>query len=251
MKIIKSICIAFSMYSKIPVPQFEWKEEDMKYALCFFPFVGGVIAAIFFIFRRLADFYSFGTISITFLTAAIPVLITGGIHIDGYMDTMDALHSYQEKEKKLEILKDPHIGAFSVIMLLLYYLCYLSVLSEIRTAEEVKMIAAGFVLSRVAGAAAVISLKPAKKNGLLRIFADAASKRNVKTALLLEGGICMVYMLYLSTFTAVVIFCTAALWFLFYRARCYKEFGGVSGDTTGYFITILEFLIAAVTVIMI
>lgn len=36
MRIIKSFFIAFSMYSKIPMPQFQWKDEDMRYALCFF-----------------------------------------------------------------------------------------------------------------------------------------------------------------------------------------------------------------------
>ena len=40
MHILKSIIIAFSMYSKIPMPQFEWKEEDMKHVLCFFPWIG-------------------------------------------------------------------------------------------------------------------------------------------------------------------------------------------------------------------
>ena len=38
-KIGKSIAIAFSMYSKIPMVQFEWKEEDMRYSMCFFPLV--------------------------------------------------------------------------------------------------------------------------------------------------------------------------------------------------------------------
>ena len=40
--------------------------------------------------------------------------------MDGYMDTMDAFHSYQPKERKLEILKDSHIRAFAVIMLAVY-----------------------------------------------------------------------------------------------------------------------------------
>ena len=50
----------------------------------------------------------------------IPILITGGFHIDGFMDTQDAINSYKPREKKLEILKDPHIGAFAVISLLAY-----------------------------------------------------------------------------------------------------------------------------------
>ena len=45
MHLLKGLIIAFSMYSRIPVPQFEWKEEDMRYTLCFFPWVGAGIGA--------------------------------------------------------------------------------------------------------------------------------------------------------------------------------------------------------------
>lgn len=46
MSVLKSFVIAFAMYSRIPVPQFEWKERDMRYVICFFPFVGVVIGAV-------------------------------------------------------------------------------------------------------------------------------------------------------------------------------------------------------------
>ena len=46
MHIIRGIAVAFSTYSKIPMPQFVWKEEDMRYSMCFFPWIGAVIGAI-------------------------------------------------------------------------------------------------------------------------------------------------------------------------------------------------------------
>ena len=249
MKLIKSLCIAFAMYSKIPVPQFEWKEEDMKYSLCFFPLVGGVIACCFLLLKNTADILELGTCSVTLLLAALPLLITGGIHIDGYMDTMDAIHSYQEKEKKLEILKDPHIGAFSVIMLVLYYLIYLAALSELKEIQAVEMTAAGFVLSRTLAAAGLLTLKPAKKNGLLRIFADTASKKIVLAVLALEGCLCIAGMMILSPLVACFILGSLVLWYIYYKHLCYKEFGGVTGDTSGYFITICELIIVIMSVI--
>ncbi len=42
----------------------------------------------------------------------LPLIVSGGIHLDGLVDTADALYSRRETEKKLEILKDPHVGAF-------------------------------------------------------------------------------------------------------------------------------------------
>ena len=120
MHIIKAMIIAFSTYSKIPMPQFEWKEEDMRYSMCFFPWVGAVIGALVFAWYRIAQKLGFYEWTYVCIATAIPLLVTGGFHVDGYMDTMDAFHSYQPRERKLEILKDAHIGAFSVIMLAVF-----------------------------------------------------------------------------------------------------------------------------------
>lgn len=61
MHILKSLVIAFSIYSKIPVPQFEWKEEDMKYMLCFFPWVGAVIGGCVYLWISLCRWFSVGS----------------------------------------------------------------------------------------------------------------------------------------------------------------------------------------------
>ena len=109
MKLLKAMVIAFSIYSKIPVPQFEWKEEDMEYMMCFFPWIGGVIGLFFFGWAVLCEKFAVGNVCYALIGAAIPLMISGGFHVDGYMDTMDAFHSYQSREKKLEILKDSHM----------------------------------------------------------------------------------------------------------------------------------------------
>ena len=115
-------CNCFSMYSKIPMVQFEWKEEDMRYSMCFFPLVGIVIGLLSWCWWLFCRQFGIGKMCFAFVGLAIILLVTGGIHMDGYMDTMDALHSYGSREKKLEILKDSHIGAFAVIMTVLYVL---------------------------------------------------------------------------------------------------------------------------------
>ena len=43
MNLLGSLAIAFSMYSRIPMPQVSWTKERMKYAMCFFPLIGVVI----------------------------------------------------------------------------------------------------------------------------------------------------------------------------------------------------------------
>ena len=180
MKLLKAMAIAFSIYSKIPVPQFEWKEEDMEYMMCFFPWIGGVIGLFFFGWAVLCEKFAVGNVCYALIGAAIPLMISGGFHVDGYMDTMDAFHSYQSREKKLEILKDSHIGAFAAIMLALYYMIDIAAISEIHTQKAVSALAAVFFLARCFSGIAVMTLQPAKKEGLLYTFASSAQKVRVK-----------------------------------------------------------------------
>lgn len=179
MKILRSCVIAFSMYSKIPVPQFDWKEEDMKYVFCFFPCIGAVIGLLICGWGWICRNFHIGSLAYVLMGTAIPILVTGGFHVDGYMDTMDALHSYQDRERKLEILKDSHIGAFSVIMLLLYYLIYLAAFSEVIVGKDLAVVSLGFVLSRIMSGLGAVCLRPAKKDGLLRAFSKRAAQKNV------------------------------------------------------------------------
>ena len=103
-----------------------------------------------------------------------------GIHVDGFMDTMDAMHSYLPREEKLRILKDSHIGAFSVICLLGYYLTYLGWISELRSERAVLCFCLGFLLSRILSGLSIVYFPGAKKEGLLYAFSSTAHKRSVR-----------------------------------------------------------------------
>ena len=67
----------------------------------------------------------------------MPVAVTGGIHLDGYADTSDALSSYGDREKKLEILKDSHCGAFAVIRLCSYFVAYFGLCGSVQFTPRV------------------------------------------------------------------------------------------------------------------
>jgi len=232
--------IAFSIYSKIPVPQFEWKEEDMKYMLCFFPWIGAVIGAGIYLWSCLCRMFDVGEMCYTVIGVAIPLIITGGFHVDGFMDTMDAFHSYQPKEKKLEILKDAHIGAFAVIMLVIYGLIYLGAFSEIADDRLLRIVCSGFFLSRCLSGISVVSFPAAKKDGMLYFFASNSQRKIVKGVLYLQGGGCIGFMLLQSAYAGIILVLAAFLAFGYYYYRTKKEIGGITGDTAGYFVLICE-----------
>ena len=239
MRIIKSFIIAFSMYSKIPMPRAEWKEEDMKYVFCFFPFVGAVIGVLIFGWNCLCLRFELPEICRILITAAIPVIVTGGIHVDGFMDVCDALCSYKDKEEKLKILKDPHIGAFSVIMLALYGLLFVSALSFITDLKAVIVLALSFVLSRTLSSLAAVNLKKAKE-GTLNTFSKSSAKVVVNVFVIMEMLVVFAGLFLVDPVACLVQFLCAALSFTFYYFKTKKEFGGVTGDTAGYFVLITE-----------
>ena len=240
MSIINSFFIALSMYSRIPVPRVDWEKENMRYAMCFFPMIGVVIGAVMYLAGWLLDKTSVGGLFRGVVFTLIPIMITGGIHMDGFMDTMDALGSWGDREKKLEILKDSHIGAFAVIMLTLYGLIFLGGFSEITECRTLAVAGAGSFLSRVLSGVAVVSFPSAKQEGTLYLFADKAHKRVVKTALYAQGILCIGFMMWTSFVTGGIAVAAALLTFAYYYYRSKKEFGGITGDTAGYFVTFCE-----------
>lgn len=66
----------------------------------FFPFVGmvqGMVLGLWFYLGL--DLFGLAPLTVALAAAAVPLLVTGGIHMDGFMDTMDAIHSYGGREK--------------------------------------------------------------------------------------------------------------------------------------------------------
>ena len=249
-RIWNSFKIAFSMYSRIPMPRSEWTDENKSYAMCFFPWIGAVIGLLsygVFRFSKWFDGNGGGNYSLFFVIflILIPVFITGGIHLDGFLETQDALSSWQTKERRLEILKDSHIGAFSVIMLAVFGLIYLAAFAQITDSRALVVFCCGFFLSRCLSGLSVVSFRSAKSDGMLYHFASTAHERRVKAALYVQLLACMGLMLYFSISAAVPVLAAALLVFAYYRWRSYKELGGITGDTAGWFLTVCEGAMAA------
>lgn len=239
MKLVQSFVIAMSMYSKLPMPRIEWKEENMKYAMCFFPMVGVVTGLLEYLAGRVLLEISCGKLFFAAVMTLIPVCISGGIHLDGFMDTMDALASYGDREKKLAILKDSHSGAFAILGLGCYFVWSLGVWSEV-TQEMLGVIGCVFVVSRALSGFSVVSFQAAKNSGLLRTFRDGAQKRAVRITMAAYLIVVATVMIWQSPVMAAGAVTGAAVTFGYYRYVSYKQFGGVTGDLAGYFLQICE-----------
>lgn len=233
------MAVGFSMYSKIPVPSVKWDEESMKYALCFFPAVGAVIGAVQFVAGTLLLQNGCGKLFFAGVMTMIPILITGGIHMDGFMDTMDALGSYGDREKKLAILKDSHSGAFAVLGLGCYLVWSLAVWSEVRK-DVLVLVSAAYVMSRAMSGFSVVNFPPARKDGLGKTFQDHAGKKAVTAVMTLWFAGAVIFMLCFAGAKTAVVTAAAISVFFCHRHMALKQFGGMTGDLAGYFLQMCE-----------
>lgn len=239
MKLFRSFIACFSTYSRIPMPAVELNSDDMKYTMMFFPLIGIVIGAIEYLVYRICGNYMIPDYVRGIVMSVIPIFITGGIHVDGYMDTMDAFNSYGDKEKKLAIMKDPHAGGFAIIYLLVYsslFFGFTSLLNDISILQYCFIFTIGRVLSGIS----VVTIDGAKKEGMLRDIKKNSEAKVILTILCVIGVVTIGFLAFINTAIAVVILAAAILGYVSYKRIAIKNFGGITGDTSGWYLCIME-----------
>lgn len=243
-QLLSSCVIAFSTYSRIPMPQVEWSEKNMRHTLAFLPLVGLAVGLSVWLTYTVCYLLGFGMVLRAALMTAAPVVITGGIHLDGYCDTVDALASHAPKEKKLAILKDSSAGAFAVIWCCVWFVTYFGLLTELKS---VPTLAAGFVLSR-ALIARGIDRMPSARAGM-----GSTLKSGSRFPWWLLGLYLVVYVGLLFCWGEPVpglaaLGASVAFYFV-YKAMALCQFGGFTGDLAGWFLQVCELVILATVVL--
>lgn len=243
MHIVNSFFSAFLMYSRIPMPPVEWKEENRRYALCFFPLIGAVIGALLLLWYEIGVILKLNSLLFAVVCTAIPVWVTGGIHLDGFCDVCDAKASCGSRWRMFEIMSDSHIGAFAAIKLAMYLLLQVGVFSQIyQTKNQNLIIICGltFVTSRALSGLAAVTFKSAKSRGTLQQFAKPAQKGitiAVETLFILAACAAMLWTDLIGGIGAIL---GTVVIFGYYRVFSYRKFGGITGDLAGYFLQLCE-----------
>ena len=236
MRVISSLVIAFATYSRLPMPRVDWTEENRRYALCFFPLVGAAVGGAMILWLWLCRLLQLGGFLQGAFAAALPLLITGGIHMDGFLDTCDALASWQEPKRRLEILKDSHIGAFAALWCGVYLLMLAGLLSECAWTSAPALLAC-FILSRAMSAFFSITLPQARPGGMLDGFSSTAAGKAVKICC---GLWALLAAILLVCFKGIFALPAALLTALYAKRGMLKYFGGITGDLAGWFLQLTE-----------
>jgi len=205
------------------------EDKGLSRSMAFFPLVGLVIGLLLALGNYLLSFL-FPTPLVLWLTIGFLALLTGGLHLDGFADTMDGLGSRGTREKMLEVMRDSRIGAFGVIGLILLIGAKYLALTNI---PDISLPYA-LILMAVTGRNAMVLVcyrSPYARSGggLARPFTENLGSREM----LLSSATAFAVALLFPGFKGLAAFLGVGLFSLGYRFYFIRRLGGVTGDILG------------------
>lgn len=232
--------IAISTYSIFPAPHPNWDERNMRRALLYLPAVGLLIGGVLLLWIAICRALRVDSVLFAATSAALSLLLTGGMHMDGFMDTVDAIGSRQPRERKLEIMKDSHCGAFAVLYCGIYLLVSFGLYHALYLSAALPAICIGFVLSRALAVVCALTMPNARGGGLLFTFSENSRGAGAIAVMCVISLLCLCGMAVVSKTAGIAAFSAALIALLIYRHTAMRQFGGATGDTTGFFIQLCE-----------
>lgn len=234
---LQALGMCQSMFCAIPSPWQGWEEKAREKMLLCLPLVGLEIGLLWWGLGLLSRYLP--PLMAGAVLAGWPWLATGFLHLDGFMDVMDAVRSCRSLERRREILKDSHVGAFAVIGCLLLGLGQFACCASFDGAPLGLLVLVP-VVSRCCAVLAVNGLEPMQTSQ----YANCEKK---KSGLILPG-----VMLLAALAAGFVLFgmwglvlTVQVLCFALALRRAYRSLGGMNGDISGYCITLSELFACA------
>ena len=214
----------------------------MNYIFYSLPLIVIILGLTEYLLYILSLYLGFSSVLYAALSVAVIVLLTGGIHLDGYADTIDAVFCHGDIEKRRQVLSDAHTGAFAVIYTILYFIVLFASFENMYDKNiPVFIFILVFTISRVLSLF-LIALVPSSANkGLLYIF---SSKENKKSLLIYAFSLSLVfvfltYILISYKFMLILLLILVIISIILIK-YFKKVFGGISGDLAGFSICIYE-----------
>ncbi len=209
----------------------------------FLPWLGalfGVVAALLYYGLQQT---SASPLLTGFILVMAFIIMTGGLHLDGFVDMGDAYFSYRDLKKRQEILDDPRIGAFGAMALLFLVLTKMVVLIELVSQQKVEYAMFLFVpfVVRAALGFYIVATPPSKEKGLGYFFRTHILLLRYKVTTILSLLIGTAVVMYVTNnWHALAVTCIVMLCVLIYKKWTLKNFGGASGDLYGAWIEGME-----------
>ena len=235
-KYMTAFSMTQSMFCSLPFPCKAWDEECRPYMLLFLPVVGLEIGALWLLINFVLKNLQVHPMVYGLVMCAIPYLTTGFMHLDGFMDVVDAVCSWRDLEKRRAILKDSHVGSFAVVWCVFLILAGFAMFSSVPAAAEMRVILFVPVVSRCCSALAIMRLKTMNTSQ----YANTANYPKwhqmllvIMILLCLGLGFVFAGKYSISLMIGLLGYCVAL-------RKSYRSLQGMNGDISGFCICISE-----------
>lgn len=229
--------MCFSMFCSLPSPFHKWEEEARPQILLFLPLVGLWIGLLWMGLAYVLSYLKIPALVSGAFLCSYPFVITGFIHLDGFLDVTDAVKSWRDLTERRRILKDPHTGSFATIACGLLMMIQFSFLAT--GVRDFRIFIFLPVISRCLSSLAVTILKPMETSEYAGSFRNGIRKSHVVLLLLQLFVTLAVATAVLGMRGLLVCICVMIGYGLSLRRAC-KSLEGMSGDVSGYALTIGE-----------
>lgn len=246
---MNGILLALQFFTVIPIKKelpLGRKEVTVMYIVL--PFVGATIGLLMYaVFVLTVDYLNMGSLLVAVFITLTGIVLTGGLHLDGWADTADAFFSYKDRAKRLEILADSRLGAFGTMALVLLLIVKIALFNELLIRGDGVLLFFMIVpfLARVGLSLYFTTMRPAKETGIAYFFKKKLAERTVFSLSLLWGFVGLVITGFLTQnyVFPIVLFAMIAVFLLLFRRWSLKHFGGMTGDLSGALIEGMEVIL--------
>lgn len=234
------LIINLQFFSTIPLPvNVSMTNKHIERAVQTFPvlglFQGAVSAGLLY---SVLTWSPFSSLAVAFVVWLLLIVLSGGIHLDGWMDASDAYFSYRDPNKRREIMNDPRIGAFGVIsVIVLLAARFLFIYEIVLMAIPMSYLLIVLIpfLGKVVMGLLLVHVPPAKADGMGKLFRRAAKHRTLWTyPFYIFLALASVLVWQRDALPFFIVMLVAALFlYVVLRKKSVQWFGGMTGDVAG------------------
>ena len=240
-KPLTALMMAWGTYLAIPCPYKVWDDALRPWQIVCLPPVGLVVGGIWALCAGIFAKLGFTGFLAAAILAAVPFLVTGFFHLDGFLDCCDAILSRRDLATRQKILKDSRVGAFAVVSAVLLFLLSFAALADCSFSLIWRALLLIPVVTRCMAGVAVESFAPMKTSQYAGTFKAGKTKRQRNILLGMYLAVMLAVFVFLFSWPSCTLAVTwAGLTTILSCRLARKNLGGMSGDIAGFSITLGE-----------
>ncbi len=231
---MKTLGLAFGFLTTLPIRTPQSQPSDLGRAAVWFPFIGVIMGALLLLAQVMLS-HLFAPWLVAALIVAVWALLTGGLHLDGLADCGDGLLAAMPPERRLEIMRDPRLGTFGGVSLMLHLLLKTFAIAALPVPSIMALLLAPTIARWLI---LIVAKQPsARPGGLGAAFAQGL-QRNVYAG----AAILPIVLIILGSWRAIVAVALAHLAALLIIRLARSRLGGVTGDVLGLTVEATELI---------